>query len=183
MGYPKENGHPFLALRFSAGALVLFSFFAAANLVGCSDSSDSSPDAQSPPPLGVEVAIESGLIRGHDHPESLVWEWLGVPFAKPPIGDLRWRAPQQMDAWEGVRETTNFGNACPQPEGASVIGDEDCLHLNLWRPRSDERDLPVYVWVHGGGNKLQSNSVSRLQGDRLAEQANVVVVSSSSAPT
>lgn len=157
----------------------LLSFIVAALLlVACDNDSDSHHDSQSLAPLGVEVALDSGVVRGHDHPESEVWEWLAIPYAQPPVGELRWRAPLPIGAWDGgVREATSFGEPCPQISGSSVIGDEDCLHLNVWRPRSQERGLPVYVWIHGGGNKTQSNSVSRMQGERLAQQSNVVVVS------
>ncbi len=141
-----------------------------------SDSNHSRVDA--PAPLGLQVALDSGMVLGQEHPESKVWEWLAIPFARPPSGKLRWRAPQAVDAWEGVRDTTIFGKPCPQLtlEG-SFIGDENCLHLNVWRPRTQERGLPVYVWVHGGSNKRYSNSMDRFQGDRLAQQSNVVVVS------
>lgn len=145
---------------------------------GCIDKDvESLPANQSPPPLDVEVALDSGVVRGHDHPESEVWEWLGIPFAQPPVGDLRWRAPQPIDAWDGVRETTSFGAPCPQLRAGSFIGTEDCLHLNVWRPRTQERGLPVYVWIHGGGNRSGSNDISLHQGDRLAMQSNIVVVS------
>jgi para-nitrobenzyl esterase len=145
----------------------------------CSDSSDSDgPQVPEPiPPLGLEVALASGVVLGQEHAESEVWEWLGIPFAQPPVGELRWRAPQPIDAWDGVREATSFGEVCPQLSGAKVVGDEDCLHINVWRPRTEERGLPVYVWIHGGANMTQSNSQSKAQGDRLAQQSNVIVVS------
>jgi len=138
------------------------------------------PPEPEPEPLGVEVQLDSGRIRGQEHPESAVWEWLAIPFAAPPTGELRWKAPRPVEAWEGTRDALSFGPACPQLNAtaeATVIGDEDCLHLNVWRPRSQERGLPVYVWIHGGSNTSGANSWSVYQGDRLAEHSNLVVVS------
>ncbi len=103
-------------------------------LSGCLDGSNSSGNSQKFSPLGIEVTLDSGVVLGREHPESDVWEWLGIPFAQPPVGDLRWRAPQPVNAWKGVREATEFGTPCLQPAGAdsaaspdAVIGDEDCL--------------------------------------------------------
>ncbi len=142
-------------------------------LGACSDGNDNHT-----PPLGVEVELNSGNIIGQDHPESNVWEWLAIPFAEAPKGDLRWKAPRDITPWKGTRETKTFGSECPQvARSGKYIGDEDCLHLNIWRPRSEERDLPVYVWIHGGANITGSNSLSIYQGDRLAQNSNVVVVS------
>jgi para-nitrobenzyl esterase len=144
-------------------------------LSSCSDASDSKTAA--PAQLGVEVRLDSGVVIGQEHAESEVWEWLGIPYAQPPVSELRWRAPQPIDAWGGIREATSFGAPCPQIRGDAVIGNEDCLHLNVWRPRTEERGLPVYVWIHGGGNRSDSIDISVYQGDRLAMQSNIVVVS------
>ena len=150
-------------------------------LLACSDGSNSNhSDSGQNVPLGLEMALESGVAKGREHSESTVWEWLGVPFAKPPVADLRWKAPLPPESWEGVRDTVSFGSECPQnsrTDDTTVIGDEDCLHLNVWRPRSDERDLPVYVWIHGGANKTGANNWSSYQGDRVAQNSNMVVVS------
>jgi para-nitrobenzyl esterase len=145
---------------------------------GCIDNDvESLPANPSPPPLGIEVALDSGIVRGQEHPESEVWEWLGIPFAQSPVGYLRWRATQPIAAWEGVREKTTFGERCPQLVGDRVMGDEDCLHLNVWRPRTQERGLPVYVRIHGGSIKTGTDNSSVHQGDRLAVQSNMVVES------
>lgn len=156
-------------------------------LAACSDTSDShrtaavfEPPADPPPvALGVEVELQSGVARGQEHTESSVWEWLAIPFAAPPIEDLRWKAPRPVAAWDGVRDTVSLGPKCPQidPVENTVVGDEDCLHLNVWRPRTEERGLPVYVWIHGGGNTGGANSLSSYQGDRVAQNSNMVVVS------
>ncbi len=116
--------------------------------------------------------------------------WLGLPFAAPPLGELRWRAPHAPAAWQGTREALRFGSACPQytsllgglegPAGA-IGGDEDCLTLNVWAPRfapdavpgPGER-LPVLFWIHGGGNSLGTASI--FEGGRLAAENGTIVV-------
>ncbi len=116
--------------------------------------------------------------------------WLGIPYAEPPVGDLRWRAPQPAAPWTGVREALSFGAACPQytsrfagvegPPG-SVAGDEDCLTLSVWAPRSSPDAVPtgsarrpVMVWIHGGGNTI--GTAAFYDGGNLAATHGVVVV-------
>jgi len=114
--------------------------------------------------------------------------WLGLPFAEPPVGGLRWRAPRPAPRWEGVREALATGNACPQyasvfagatRDTTGVIGDEDCLALDVWAPRLEPDEakqarLPVMVWIHGGGNSI--GRAGFYQGGNLAETHDVVVV-------
>ncbi|MEN8160768.1 MAG: carboxylesterase family protein, partial [Myxococcota bacterium] len=114
--------------------------------------------------------------------------WLGIRYAQPPLGELRWRAPRPAPRWENVRETILPGEPCPQyaspfvgaERGASgVIGSEDCLSLDVWAPRLDPvaaRDarLPVLVWIHGGGQSIGSTSF--YDGGKLAATQDVVVV-------
>ena len=118
------------------------------------------------------------------------YAWLGVPFAQPPVGALRWRAPQPLARWDGEREALAFGSPCPQfassvggvpgPRG-SIVGNEDCLFLNVYAPafapgsvRGDDTRLPVMVWIHGGGNTIGSTSL--YDGSALATNQSVVVV-------
>ena len=99
-----------------------------------------------------------GAVKGSED-EAGTWVWKAIPFAKPPVGDLRWKAPLDPEPWDGIRQETQFCSACTQYEqttGTSITGSEDCLYLNIWRPQSEETDLPVYVWIHGGGNSLGS---------------------------
>jgi len=115
------------------------------------------------------------------------WAWLGIPYAQPPVGELRWKAPKQPGAWEGVREAKKFGPICTQYSGlmasmncgemGKLIGSEDCLSLNLWRPRTEQKGLPVFFWIHGGGNTVGQSSLSLYNGSNLAGAQNLIVVS------
>jgi len=148
------------------------------------------PGAQAPRHVDPASAREtsSGTVIGFSESPK-TFTWLGIPFAKPPVGELRWRAPQPPDAWTGVRDALALGSACPQmanPLGdqpdakkGSVIGHEDCLVLNVYAPRSsaDEaatRRLPVMFWIHGGGNSV--GHAGSYDGSSLAGTYNVVVV-------
>ena len=120
----------------------------------------------------------SGALRGvEDAAET--WVWRGVPFAAPPVGDLRWKAPREPEPWEDVREASTFSEPCTQYAilGHGMLGEEDCLYLNVWRPRSEETGLPVYVWFHGGGNSIGSAVTGDdYNGANLAHRSNLVVV-------
>jgi len=117
--------------------------------------------------------------------------WLGIPFAKPPVGPLRWRAPQQAEPWTGTRQALDFGSACtqfPSPIGGldtarvgHPVGSEDCLYLNVYAPRVGESDVPtgnarwpVMVWIHGGANTVGAGAL--YNGGNLAATHKVVVV-------
>jgi para-nitrobenzyl esterase len=123
------------------------------------------------------VALDSGKIRG-----TLVdgvWTYLGIPFAAPPVGELRWREPQPVKSWEGIRDCNNYGLACPQPKSLFYdVGQtgEDCLYLNVWTPAtSPDGNLPVMVWIHGGSFNTGAGSIDMYNGKNLARQ-NVVLV-------
>ncbi len=129
------------------------------------------------------VKTKYGKVMGFEDANDTI-AWKGIPFAKPPLGKLRWKAPVGPDTWSGVRQATEFCDACPQyvqvlgqPNVFSFAGSEDCLYLNVWRPDSEETDLPVYFWIHGGGNSTGASSVKTYDGAYLANQSNLVVVS------
>jgi len=113
------------------------------------------------------------------------YAWLGIPYAQPPLGDLRWRAPRPLAHWQELREATRYGEVCPQfgqlpGSGDRVQGSEDCLTLNIWSPRlapeqTEDARLPVMVWIHGGGNTIGSSQMGA--GYQLAGTQNVIVVS------
>jgi para-nitrobenzyl esterase len=102
--------------------------------------------------------------------------FLGIPYAQPPVGELRWAKPQPVEPWTGVRRATRYGNFCPQNKELSDFGDastdEDCLYLNVFAPK-DRKGRPVMVWLHGGGAVGMSNGYD---GAALAEEQKVVVV-------
>jgi len=108
--------------------------------------------------------------------------WLGIPYAAPPTGDLRWRAPREPAAWEGRYEALDGTRRClqyaseiePGFEGGELAGSEDCLFLNVWAPPGPVDDLPVMVWIHGGANVWGFGG--QLDPSRLALSQNVVVV-------
>jgi para-nitrobenzyl esterase len=93
------------------------------------------------------ATLEAGTVRGVL--ANSVISWKGIPYAAPPVGELRWRNPQPALPWTGVKDTNRFGPACMQTD--NVPKSEDCLTLNVWRPaRAPARPLPVMVWMHGG---------------------------------
>lgn len=100
--------------------------------------------------------------------------WLGVPYAKPPVGELRWRAPQEPDSWSGVLPVKAKKNKAAQAVTVTKSeGSEDCLYLNIYRPNTEENNLPVLVYLHGGSNINGSASKSFKS---LAANANAIVV-------
>lgn len=114
-----------------------------------------------------------------------VWMFRGIPFAAPPVGPLRFRAPQPEEPWTGVRDGSRFGPMAPQHVGAleALLGaggfeqSEDCLHLSVATPAADGGNRPVMVWIHGGGFQTGSGSLPWYHGTRLAQRHGVVVVS------
>ncbi|WP_027065146.1 carboxylesterase/lipase family protein [Maribacter sp. Hel_I_7] len=130
----------------------------------------------------VQVTIENGTIEGNYDTHSGIQRYFGIPFAQPPIGDLRWKAPQPVKNWEGIKETKEFG---PRPMQTMVFGDmksrskgvsEDCLYLNVWTPANrNTKDLPVLVYFFGGGNVAGDASEPRYDGESMAKEGIVVV--------
>ena len=124
------------------------------------------------------VRTRYGWVQGlEDRRETFVWK--AIPFATPPVGELRWRAPVEPRAWSGVREERRWAEPCVQYTMlGGVIGSEDCLYLNVWRPSHDAADLPVYVWIHGGGNSLGwATQVPDYEGASFAAEMDAVYVS------
>ena len=125
-----------------------------------------------------QTVIAQGTLRGTT--ENGVAVFKGIPFAAPPIGDLRWRPPQQAPHWKDTRQAIAFGPICPQaPFGVAkrLKQSEDCLTLNVWSPRlAADAKLPVMVWIYGGGFRGGGSSYPYYDGTNLA-QHDVVVVS------
>lgn len=132
----------------------------------------------------VVVSTPSGSLEGADLGHSL--QFLGIPFAAPPVGGLRFREPQPVDSWSGVQKAVAFGPVAPQNDSMSVVvrrfvggvadQSEDCLYLNVWTPAADGARRPVMVWIHGGAFTLGSGGTDLYSGSRLAKRGDVVVV-------
>jgi len=122
------------------------------------------------------VQTKYGIVSGYSDGGS--WCWKGIPYATPPVGELRWRAPLDPIPWLGIRKTRKFGNSASQMMmffGPS--GSEDCLYMNIWRPKSSEINLPVYLYIHGGGNSIGSAGTSAYYGNAVAEKSNLLYIS------
>lgn len=130
----------------------------------------------------VQTKINTGIIEGLYDTQTGLQKYLGIPFAKPPVGDLRWKAPVPAEAWTGIKETKAFG---PRPIQANVFSDmvfrsnglsEDCLYLNVWTPaRKNTSPLPVLVYFYGGGFVAGDGSEPRYDGAAMARKGIVVV--------
>jgi para-nitrobenzyl esterase len=113
--------------------------------------------------------------------KSRTYAWKGVPFAAPPVGELRWKAPREPKPWPGTLKASRF----PKPSlqmfsvaGKTVtLGSEDCLYLNIWRPGTKEKNLPVYVYIHGGGYSVGATKYRSCHGHAVACAMNAVYVS------
>ena len=128
------------------------------------------------------VKISDGALQGTR--ENNVSMFKGIPYAAPPVGELRWREPQPAASWQGTRAADAFGKACIQPGGNAAANgtmsvgpqSEDCLYLNVWTPDADPNaKLPVMVWIHGGALVLGAGSLPIYDGSALAERGAVVV--------
>ncbi|MDN4591008.1 carboxylesterase [Xenophilus aerolatus] len=162
------------------------------------------PPAPPPPPPAPAPAADGPMVRQttagkvegvDDSAGTGTWSWKGVPFAKPPLGELRWAPPADPAPWDGVRAASQFGPSCAQggrffspapggaPYGLAVregfgkpVGEEDCLTLNIWRPANTDEKLPVIVFIYGGSNISGYTADPSYDGAQLARRANAVVV-------
>jgi para-nitrobenzyl esterase len=125
------------------------------------------------------VKTDGGYVEGTD--EGGIQVFKGIPFAAPPVGPQRWRAPLNAPGWEGVKRTDKFSPACPQqgsypPESPPEAGDEDCLYLNIWAPmEAPAKPLPVMVWIYGGALKNGSGSTPLYAGEGFAKRGVILI--------
>ena len=132
-------------------------------------------DARAPRRSALEVATDRGVVVGRAR--DGVREFLGIPYAAPPIGTRRWRPPAPAPAWTAARDATRLGPACPQPEeGVHRDTSEDCLNLDVWVPDDAPGKLPVLVWIHGGAFYQGSGGDDLYDGAHLARRARAIVV-------
>ena len=128
-----------------------------------------------------QVKTAAGPVEGTTSADGRVRVFKGIPFAAPPVGDARWKAPAPAAAWTAVKKTVAFGPRCAQGRifGDMVFRDEmseDCLYLNVWTPAAKAGEkLPVMFWIHGGGFQAGSASEPRQDGEQLARKGVVVV--------
>ncbi len=155
-------------------------------LMGCGGG-DGDPAPQTTTSLGTVVGVSDAA--------TVTYNYLGIPFAKSTAGEQRWKAPVPVDPWTTPLAATKFGEACLQHGRIygpgenntyddtiatslnTAVGSEDCLNLNIWRPATDEKDLPVIVFFYGGSNVSGYNADPAYNGANLAKKANAVVVS------
>src|ERR1035437_7522516 len=134
------------------------------------------------------VQVSGGLITGTPGSDPSVTVYQGIPYAAPPVGNLRWKAPQPVVGWKGVRAADKFGDVCmqnPLKEGSFYQVEfyektepmsEDCLYLNLWTAAASSAEKrPVMVWIHGGGFVEGSGSLPSFNGEALAKKGVVIV--------
>lgn len=130
----------------------------------------------------VQIAISNGIIEGEFDVKTNIQNFKGIPFAQPPVGNLRWKAPQPLTNWTGVKQTKKFG---PRAIQSNIFGDmgfrsdgmsEDCLYLNVWSPaKSANEKLPVLVYFYGGGFAAGDGSENRYDGENMAKKGIVTL--------
>jgi para-nitrobenzyl esterase len=125
----------------------------------------------------IQAKISGGEVRGVGADGMTIFK--GIPFAAPPVGDLRWKAPAPVEPWTGVKKTDAFADACmqaPNSQGNTSPVSEDCLYLNVWTPaKSANEKAPVIVWIHGGGFVGGSTSIGMYDGSGYAKKGVVLV--------
>ena len=153
------------------------------NLVGCTEK-EAGMSADMNKERVNQVSTEHGMLEGAwSQADASIGVFRGIPYAQPPVGNLRWRAPQDLASWTGVRQATTFGAACWQSYSDDAFvwsrgefpRSEDCLHLNIWQPEKTDATAPVMVWFHGGAHTGGFAHVELFDGTELARQGVVVV--------
>ncbi|HQE35358.1 MAG TPA: carboxylesterase family protein, partial [Flavobacterium alvei] len=130
----------------------------------------------------VQITTANGIIEGEFDIKTNIQSFKGIPFAQPPVGNLRWKAPQPVTNWTGIKQTKKFG---PRAVQSNIFGDmshrsdgisEDCLYLNVWSPaKSSDEKLPVLVYFYGGGFAAGDGSENRYDGENMAKKGIVTL--------
>ena len=158
------------SIYFTALLVLIFFTFAC-------DSSSQKTGVIKASPVTTTVEVTGGTIEGVEQDGILIYK--GIPFAAPPVGDLRWKAPAPAKPWTGVKKVDAFCNACMQAEGAmgnTAPVSEDCLYINVWTPaKMTDEKLPVIYWVHGGGYSGGSTSTPMYDGTGFARKGVILV--------
>ena len=165
-----------MAMRSKILSIVLFAAFVIGLTASCGTNGTDVNVIEDP--IKIDTGYISGTIIGDVGNEVLIYR--GIPYAAPPMGELRWQPPQPPEAWKGIRECTAFGNSSPQPTEPFDLSDmpvsEDCLYLNVLTPaRKTSERLPVMVWMHGGGYTQGSGSNPLYNLPRLPQKGIVLV--------
>lgn len=123
-------------------------------------------------PLSTIIKTENGQVEGVRGDGFIGFK--GIPFAAPPVGELRWKEPQPVVPWDGVLKADTFACGCSQPQ--NLRQSEDCLYLNIWTPAKSAKDkLPVMVWIHGGGFSMGAPLESTYYGEKLTQKGVIYV--------
>ncbi|MGU7773769.1 carboxylesterase/lipase family protein [Burkholderia sp. MR1-5-21] len=155
-----------LVFDFRVESSVVLAILMSATIAGCGGSGPTSD----PTIVGTQL----GFVKGAANADTVTF--MGIPYAQPPVGDLRFKAPVPAEKWQGIYDATHAKSKCIQGSATAVVGSEDCLYLNLYKPSNASADakLPVLVWFYGGG--FNNGSGSGYDGSALAAQQNVIVV-------
>ncbi len=171
---PESDGYPWQLIPGRVLPVLLL-------MLGSCTSSKTTTDGGS----ALRVVTSSGAVMGTTDPRTGTHIFRGIPYAEPPVGPLRFKAPVPAAPWAGVLDATRFGSACAQvyyedlatPEEFGPTDDENCLTLNIWTPGVDDARRPVMVWIHGGANWTESSRIAYYDGQKLSERGDAVVAS------
>lgn len=123
---------------------------------------------------GTLQTTKYGQVQGYEENEGKTLIWKGIPYAKAPVGELRWKAPVDPENWTNTLDATHDGKTGTQVSNGKVIGSEDCLSLDIYRPNTNQTNLPVLFYIHGGNN--QTGASTEMNARKLAVNADCVVV-------
>lgn len=164
---PNDGGRPLTrSLVAFASSVALITLSACG---GDEDGTLPAPDTRS-------ASTASGPLQGVQTEDVVSFK--GIPYAAAPVGNLRWRPPQQVTPWTAIRQASQFGNDCMQVTGPTPPSNpvsEDCLYVNVWRPAAATKSAPVMVWIHGGGYIAGGSSAITTDGTQFAKQGVVLV--------